>query len=243
MSRYQPRHRQETQSLGVAKRVATTASFGVVAVAAIAGTSATAWACPTGAHDKTSGSVHHAVTHSHSSSRAHTDATRGASPSDPDGMSNGGADKPWGAAAANDDVDGNNGSGNDTDCEDDNNGVGTPGHCRVHDHGSKVEGSTDHGSKVEGSTVVAVAGATGGTTAGAQVLGEQFTRSGAFAATSAVTTSAGAGAVSPSSTSLPFTGSDDLPLVALIGGASVLTGAGVVRAARRRKPMSARPAA
>lgn len=50
------------------------------------------------------------------------------SPADPDGMENGGADKP---ATGGEDC--NNGSGNDADCEDDNNGNGTPGHCRPDD--------------------------------------------------------------------------------------------------------------
>ena len=52
--------------------------------------------------------------------------TQGRSLSDPDGMENGGADKPGcthvGARALDDDQDGNNGCGNDADREDDNNG-------------------------------------------------------------------------------------------------------------------------
>jgi hypothetical protein len=48
--------------------------------------------------------------------------TQGRSFSDPDGMSNGGADKPGCNGGVNDDRDGNNGCGNDTDREDDNNG-------------------------------------------------------------------------------------------------------------------------
>jgi hypothetical protein len=47
---------------------------------------------------------------------------QGFSPSDPDGSSNGGADKPSGSGGCNSDQDGNNGCGNDTDREDDNNG-------------------------------------------------------------------------------------------------------------------------
>jgi hypothetical protein len=46
--------------------------------------------------------------------------TQGRSMSDPDGMSNGGPDKPGCTTAI--DADGNNGSGNDADGEDDNNG-------------------------------------------------------------------------------------------------------------------------
>jgi hypothetical protein len=48
---------------------------------------------------------------------------QGNSPSDPDGMSNGGADKPGGTGGVDQhDQDGNNGCGNDDDFEDDNNG-------------------------------------------------------------------------------------------------------------------------
>jgi hypothetical protein len=48
---------------------------------------------------------------------------QGHSQSDPDGMSNGGADKPGGTGGIDqDDQDGNNGCGNDDDFEDDNNG-------------------------------------------------------------------------------------------------------------------------
>jgi hypothetical protein len=47
---------------------------------------------------------------------------QGKSQSDPDGMSNGGADKPGGDGGFDDDQDGNNGCGNDDDFEDDNNG-------------------------------------------------------------------------------------------------------------------------
>ena len=48
--------------------------------------------------------------------------TRGRSLSDPDGMSNGGADKPGCTGGVDADKDGNNGCGNDADREDDNNG-------------------------------------------------------------------------------------------------------------------------
>lgn len=48
--------------------------------------------------------------------------TQGRSFSDPDGMSNGGADKPGCAGGVSTDRDGNNGCGNDSDREDDNNG-------------------------------------------------------------------------------------------------------------------------
>jgi hypothetical protein len=48
--------------------------------------------------------------------------TQGRSHSDPDGMSNGGPDKPGCAGGFDSDKDGNNGCGNDADREDDNNG-------------------------------------------------------------------------------------------------------------------------
>lgn len=57
----------------------------------------------------------------------------GRSQSDPDGMENGGADKPGGSGGVDQlDQDGNNGCGNDDDFEDDNNGnCGGPGHTRT----------------------------------------------------------------------------------------------------------------
>ena len=355
MSRYQARHRIEPDSLGAVQRTLTTASLGVLATTAIAGTTA-AWACPNGGHSHTRASVHQAVSHGHastsnsdrrqneasahssshgsgaqrsadssssdSSSRGSTahhgttrtsssgesaGATRGASPSDPDGMSNGGSDKPWGAAAANDDVDGNNGSGNDLDCEDDNNGVGTPGHCGIKgESGGSTEHAHGHGGvcvhvsesvsgevtivvvlhngetatvtvtapaigetilvpvTVNGVTVtVAVTGTSTGATAvvagtpagstgnhngtdngsgATQVLGERVSRglraSAPMVSSSLATPAAAVGAgtsasVSPTSTALPFTGSND-GVIALIGVSSVITGAGIVRASRRR---------
>ena len=48
--------------------------------------------------------------------------TQGKSTSDPDGETNGGADKPGGDGGFDADQDGNNGCGNDDDFEDDNNG-------------------------------------------------------------------------------------------------------------------------
>ena len=78
------------------------------------------------------------------------------------------------------------------------------------------------------------------------VLGERFTRSIATAsgttagATGLAETSPSsavgsiASAASPTASSLPFTGSQDMPLVAIIGAAGVITGAGLVRIARRR---------
>src|SRR5687768_15715379 len=53
-----------------------------------------------------------------------SERVQGNSSSDPDGMSNGGADKPGCPGGFDADQDGNNGCGNDADREDDNNG-----HC------------------------------------------------------------------------------------------------------------------
>jgi hypothetical protein len=63
-----------------------------------------------------------------------TGHTQGRSHSDPDGMSNGGADKPGCTGGFDADRDGNNGCGNDADREDDNNGrCGGPKPERVRD--------------------------------------------------------------------------------------------------------------
>jgi hypothetical protein len=81
--------------------------------------------------------------------------TQGRSLSDPDGDTNGGADKPgctrvspWNA---DDDNDGNNGCGNDADREDDNNG-----HCGGHKKGAGnagANGERDDETKVEAQKV------------------------------------------------------------------------------------------
>ena len=60
--------------------------------------------------------------HHGSGSEARAEWSQGRSPSDPDGDSNGGQDKPGFRGGFDDDRDGNNGCGNDTDREDDNNG-------------------------------------------------------------------------------------------------------------------------
>jgi hypothetical protein len=73
-------------------------------------------------------------------------STQGNSPSDPDGMENGGADKPGGTGGVAPDKDGNNGSGNDSDCEDDNNGKGVPGHCK--DRPDNPNSNANGGDKV-----------------------------------------------------------------------------------------------
>jgi hypothetical protein len=61
--------------------------------------------------------------------------TQGKSSSDPDGTTNGGADKPNGPGGIDKaDQDGNNGCGNDDDFEDDNNGnCGGKAHTKVHE--------------------------------------------------------------------------------------------------------------
>jgi hypothetical protein len=91
--------------------------------------------------------------------------TQGRSQSDPDGMENGGFDKPGCDGGINDDKDGNNGCGNDTDREDDNNG-----RCGRAPDGPAAEADADEvkdeaetpaGATVAGSVVTAAdAGAT-----------------------------------------------------------------------------------
>ncbi|HZQ78607.1 MAG TPA: hypothetical protein VFE55_14830 [Acidimicrobiia bacterium] len=64
----------------------------------------------------------HGVNSADSTCFTATGQTQGRSHSDPDGMSNGGADKPGCTGGFDSDRDGNNGCGNDADREDDNNG-------------------------------------------------------------------------------------------------------------------------
>ncbi len=64
----------------------------------------------------------HGVNSADSTCFTATGQTQGRSHSDPDGMSNGGADKPGCTGGIDSDRDGNNGCGNDADREDDNNG-------------------------------------------------------------------------------------------------------------------------
>jgi hypothetical protein len=66
----------------------------------------------------------HGVTHGSDTTCFTAGGPQGKSHSDPDGMSNGGADKPGCPGGFDADQDGNNGCGNDADREDDNNG-----HC------------------------------------------------------------------------------------------------------------------
>ena len=67
-------------------------------------------------------SAGHGVNSQDSSCFTATGQTQGRSHSDPDGMSNGGADKPGCPGGFDADQDGNNGCGNDADREDDDNG-------------------------------------------------------------------------------------------------------------------------
>jgi hypothetical protein len=101
--------------------------------------------------------------------------TQGRSPSDPDGMTNGGRDKPGSRGGFSDDRDGNNGCGNDDDREDDNNGncgrkkfraAGDGDRRKSKSEDTAVQGSTedrdDDGDdrKKKCDTIVAVQGAT-----------------------------------------------------------------------------------
>ena len=82
-------------------------------------------ATPAGASDDHQSKSEHARNSAHVTCLSDDGKTQGRSQSDPDGMSNGGTDKP-GCDGNFADADGNNGCGNDADREDDNNG-----HCGV----------------------------------------------------------------------------------------------------------------
>jgi hypothetical protein len=82
-------------------------------------------AAPAGASGDHDSKAEHLRKAAHVTCLSDEGKTQGRSQSDPDGMSNGGADKP-GCGGTFDDPDGNNGCGNDADREDDNNG-----HCGV----------------------------------------------------------------------------------------------------------------
>jgi hypothetical protein len=99
---------------GMRTTIARIGALGAGAVLAV-GLFATA---PAGAN----GSSGHGVNREDSTCFTATGHTQGRSHSDPDGMSNGGADKPGCPGGSGVDQDGNNGCGNDADREDDNNG-------------------------------------------------------------------------------------------------------------------------
>jgi hypothetical protein len=96
----------------------TIARIGATGAGAVLALGLFAAAPPAGA----SSSGTHGVNSADSTCFTATGHTQGRSHSDPDGMSNGGADKRGCDGGINDDRDGNNGCGNDTDREDDNNG-------------------------------------------------------------------------------------------------------------------------
>src|SRR2546421_2006480 len=96
----------------------TIARIGATGAGALLALGLFAAAPPAGA----SGSAGHGVNSQDSTCFTDTGHTQGRSHSDPDGMSNGGADKPGCTGGVDADRDGNNGCGNDTDREDDNNG-------------------------------------------------------------------------------------------------------------------------
>jgi hypothetical protein len=130
--------------------------------------------------------------------------TQGKSTSDPDQMTNGGADKPGGAGGFDADKDGNNGCGNDDDFEDDNNGwcgrhkVGHKAHPSTHVEGTEF----DRPSGVDSTEVVRQT----------QVLGEVFERTAAAPATVVAGTTAVRGAAAGST--LARTGTNSLALAA-----------------------------
>ena len=91
--------------------------------------------------------------------------TQGRSHSDPDGMSNGGADKPGCTGGFDADRDGNNGCGNDADREDDNNG--RCGGRKDRSLGAQAQGPTE-GRPGQGRKGQGRKGEGGGREAGAQ---------------------------------------------------------------------------
>ena len=96
----------------------TIARIGAVGAGVVLALGIFAAAPPAGA----SGAAGHGVNSDDSTCFTATGHTQGQSHSDPDGMSNGGADKPGCTGGLDADRDGNNGCGNDADREDDNNG-------------------------------------------------------------------------------------------------------------------------
>ena len=130
------------------------ARMGTLGAGAVLALGLVAFAPPAGA----TGSGGHGVNHSDSTCFTATGHTQGRSHSDPDGMSNGGADKPGCTGGFDADKDGNNGCGNDADREDDNNGwcgrrphkaeaggekAQTPAQAKAPDTGTKVEAARD----------------------------------------------------------------------------------------------------
>jgi|GEM_PF-5949077 len=96
----------------------TIARIGATGAGAVLALGLFAAAPPAGA----SSSKTHGVNRADSTCFTATGHTQGRSHSDPDGLSNGGADKPGCTGGIDADRDGNNGCGNDADREDDNNG-------------------------------------------------------------------------------------------------------------------------
>lgn len=85
-----------------------------------------------------------------------TERVQGNSSSDPDGMSNGGADKPGCPGGFDADKDGNNGCGNDADREDDNNG--NCGRKPAHDKTKSTSTTTTTTTTVNGAVRTAGSG-------------------------------------------------------------------------------------
>ena len=192
---------------------------------------------------------------------------QGRSWSDPDGVTNGGADKPGGSGGFDADKDGNNGCGNDDDFEDDNNGWCGRRRTRAGAAGAAVAASRSHKQPQPGPGAVSPAGAgttvAAATVAGAaagppvapgaasQVLGVELEQPGATAgsvlggAVQGAAEAPAAARVLGASTeraagddeSLAFTGIDALALLAL--AAVLLSTGGALTAVRRRHEVTA----
>jgi hypothetical protein len=87
-----------------------------------------------------------------------TGKTQGKSHSDPDGMKNGGYDKPGCTGGFDSDRDGNNGCGNDADREDDNNG-----HCGRRGDKDRDDDDGENGSSTTTTSTTATTTTAGGT--------------------------------------------------------------------------------
>jgi hypothetical protein len=172
--------------------------------------------------------------------------TQGQSTSDPDGMSNGGADKPGGDGGFDADKDGNNGCGNDDDFEDDNNG--NCGGRRAHGETTSrttettTDGATTESTTTETTTERTTTDSTTTTTpettetlGETAVLGVSFERQGPAAAVSGVS---GVSAAIGGTGELPVTGAWTIELLA-IAMALISLGALLVTGSQREEALLA----
>jgi len=144
-------------------RTITTARVGAIGAGALLALGLFAAAAPAGATGT------HGTNSADAACHTATGQTQGKSHSDPDGMSNGGADKPGCTGGLDADRDGNNGCGNDTDREDDNNGW-----CGRKPHGAappadEGQGVTSPSTSTTTTTTTTTTGPVSPTTVGADL--------------------------------------------------------------------------